>query len=125
MLEKKRNQGKAEYQLKIGIVLWTCDPNDSISLAMKNLNKKPFNLWREKYDLSLHYTVEQKNEMEMRIFTNKNNPSTQRFVPYGERCNCSVPKQYLSQCHHKIAEHGAQFDINLFNRRNLFSKIPS
>ncbi len=62
MLEKKRNQEKAEYQLRIGIELANQDPHDNISQAMKKLDKKPFNLWREEYDLSLHYTVEQNDE---------------------------------------------------------------
>lgn len=38
---------------------------------MKQLDRKPFILWKSEYELSIHYIVERDDEFQQRIFINK------------------------------------------------------
>ncbi len=87
---------------------------------MKQLDRKPF-LWKSEYEVSLHYTVERRDEIQKRIFMNKIHPANKRFVPYRERYNCSICKQHLLQCCHKIPENHGQFKTELSDQRNFLS----
>jgi len=118
MLEKKRLTNKSSYQLRVSIEVASLTKDgvdDNVVEALKTLEKKSFELWKQEHDVLSKYDVELDDNLGSRIFSHKDYPDTPRFVPYGERCSCAIRKQYLLQCHHEIAENGGKFMMNLID----------
>ncbi len=111
MLGKKRNQEKSKHQLQVEIELSTIVQNCSLANALKQLDRKPCLLWKSEYEVSLHYTFKRDDGIQKIIFVNNIYPAKKRFLPYQERCNCSICKQHLLQCRHEIAQQHGQFKI--------------
>ncbi len=118
MLEKKRLTNKSSYHLQVSIEVASLTKDgvdDNVVEALKTLEKKSFELWKQERDLSSKYDVKLDDNLGLWISRQKDYPDTPRFVPNSERCSCAIWKQYLLQCCHEIAESGGRFMMNLID----------
>ncbi len=71
MLEKKRLTNKSNYQLQVGIEVASLTKDgvdDNVIEALKTLEKKSIELWKQENDVSSKYDVELDDKLGSRIF---------------------------------------------------------
>lgn len=72
---------------------------------------------QKKQSVNYSFTIQSNGDQD---FIRKGYEHSPRVVPFGKRCNCDVPVQFLQQCWHETIEENSAFLLSLHNLRHIF-----